>query len=578
MMMKLTVAFLATLAAADAAQAHGRRHVRRAPQDYGYGGYGGAESSGVSSAAFPLGTGSPSSVIVETPAVSSTALPVEAPSSSVPSVTGGFEYPHGPAGPSGTAPGVPGPSGEVPGPSGYPVGGPSGSAGVPGPSGHPVGGPSGYPVGGPSSVVVESVSPSSGVPALPLTTAAPVESIPYPSGTGVAFPVTGVANTTAAPGEGEYIVTSTIYSTQIFTLTVTVPGEADATKLITSVVPIATSICTKTSGVPDTVTAPVATAPVSEVVHVTTATLTYTIGVGSTAHPVTTEIVQTSTETIYKTIVVTQPAAPVSSVEAVGSVVPIETPTGTTVISSTSTTTKFVTVYPTPASSGYPVGAEGSVVPVPAGASGECAPPLTETVTVKETVYVTAGYEAPATSALPADVTSAVVPGVPTGAPVPSAPFPFPASNGTVAGPAPTGFLTQTKPVEATNVVPYPTGPAPAVTAPSGTAPGTEYPTAVPGTSGLPVFSLPASEGSVPSSTALPVEVPSSSAAVEYPAYPVASSTAAAAAVSSAAVEYPAYPVASSTAAAVESSAAATPTPAAGGDYGYGSYRKARRN
>ncbi|KAF2797946.1 hypothetical protein K505DRAFT_226139, partial [Melanomma pulvis-pyrius CBS 109.77] len=301
MMMKLTVAFLATLAAADAAQAHGRRHIRRA--DYGYGngyGYGGASSS--SSAVFPIGTGAPSSsaapssVVVDTPLPSSTALPVEG-TTGVPSLTGGFH-------------------------------------------------------------------------------------VPFPSGTGVSFPVTGAVNATG-----------------------TAPGEY--------------------------------------IVHVTTETLTYTVGVGSTAHPVTTEIVQTSTETIYKTIVITAPGPAPTGVDSEGSVVPVEGPSGTTVISSTSTTTKFITVYPTP--SGVPVDSEGSVVaPVPTGPAGECAPPLTVTITAKETITVTAGQEVPVTTAAPEATTSAVIVEVPSS----TLAVPYPLGNSTVVVPnGSTGFVTFTKPV-----------------------------------------------------------------------------------------------------------------------------------
>lgn len=64
-MMKLTVAFLATLAAADAAQAHGRRHVRRAGPDYGNGyGYGAPPAYSLP------GTGAHASSTVALPATS----------------------------------------------------------------------------------------------------------------------------------------------------------------------------------------------------------------------------------------------------------------------------------------------------------------------------------------------------------------------------------------------------------------------------------------------------------------------------------------------------------------------------
>lgn len=445
MMMKLTVAFLATLAAADAAQSHGRRHIRRA--DYSYGnGYGhGSESSGLS--ALPVGTGS--SAVVDT------AAPTE-----VPSLTGGFEYPTGPAG------------------------GPSGSVDVPGTSGSVV-------VPDPATAVVDSTLiafPSTGIP------------VPYPTGSGVSFPSTGIANT-GTPDEGQYVVTSTIYSTQTFTLTVTIPGEADTTKLVTSVVPIATAIITKTSGVPDTTEVPVLSAPISEIVHVITETLTYTVGVGSTAHPVTTEIVQTSTETIYQTIVVTVPAAEPTVVGSEDAVVS-EGPSGTTTVLSTSTTTKVITVYPVPAgSSGASV-----ALPISTGPAGECNPPVTQTVTVKETVTVTAGQEVPATTAKP-DATNSAIDDLSS---VSLSSVPYPLGNSTTVIPASTGFLTATKPAETVIPAPYPTGTAPAV--PTDTAP---VGTAVPGTSGLPSFALP-SELAVPSSTALPAEsVPAQSSIVE---------------------------------------------------------------
>ncbi|KAF2256389.1 hypothetical protein BU26DRAFT_20908 [Trematosphaeria pertusa] len=103
-MMKLTVAFLAALAAADAAHVHGR-HVRR--DGYGYGGGYGESSAlpltngttpaastpaGIESTALPAesSTGAPCGIYgapacSETPAASSTGAVVEATSSTLPS-------------------------------------------------------------------------------------------------------------------------------------------------------------------------------------------------------------------------------------------------------------------------------------------------------------------------------------------------------------------------------------------------------------------------------------------------------------------------------------------------------------
>jgi hypothetical protein len=386
-----------------------------------------------------------------------------------------------------------------------------------------------------------------------------------PVGTGFSsFPVTGVSNST---DDGSELVPSVIYTTQIFTSTgcaqTVTDCPASSTILVTSTIPLTTTVCPKselptptpeatTSAAPNAPSVPgngygtgdktsavveAVSTPVTEKVHVSTETLVYTIGTGSSAHAVTTEVATTSTETIYKTIYITKSYETASpSKEGVESEA---APTGGkdeattyTTLESTSTTTQFITVHPSasaPAANvpgnGYgtgedvPVEGAGSVVPPGGGAggAGECAPATTVTVTEQETVTVTAGQSTP-TAEVPAEeenVSSAYVPAESTpasdSAPVPTdVPAPYPVGNGTLPSGtgASSGFLTQTRPVGGSPSVPsggfsYP--------APSGTG------VPVAPTSELPTFVLPTESSAAVESTAAPVGE-ESSAVVATPA------------------------------------------------------------
>jgi hypothetical protein len=388
------------------------------------------------------------------------------------------------------------------------------------------------------------------------------------------------------------MVTSTIYSTQIFTKTACPPTVTDcpahSTKLVTSVVAVGTTVCPESDLPKATPTKAVTSSyPVSEVVQTYTETLIYTVGVGSTAHPVTTEVTSTSTSTQYSTVVITvgkpTPTGEVPA-DATGpaggenayptgpaggeNVYPKGGEDVTSTIKSTSTSTKYITVKPTPTGEGdvpadsesnpsgpaggngaYPTG--NATPSVPAGSEGgeDCAAPVTVTVTAKETVTVTKGGDYPAatpnspeeTPEVPSEHTaSSGMPSVPTGM------YPVP-GNGTNPYPAgPTGFKTSTKPAMPT---------------------GTGY---VPATSVLPSFTFvseaatPTGETAIPSST-VPAGAESSAAYPVGGGYGDVSSKVpeASEAVSSSAV----YVVPS-----------ATPTPdnsyGAGSDYGsgYGTY------
>ncbi|KAF1358242.1 hypothetical protein EJ07DRAFT_76447, partial [Lizonia empirigonia] len=143
----------------------------------------------------------------------------------------------------------------------------------------------------------------------------------YPSGSGPR--PTGVTAFPSGTGSGSYpettpmsdYVTSIIYSTQIFTVTACPSTVSDcparSTSLVTSVIVVGTTVCPE-SDLTTATSAPSAPAvvtsayPVSEVPHEVTETLTYTVGVGSSAHPVTTEVTSTSIQTIYSTVVVTK--------------------------------------------------------------------------------------------------------------------------------------------------------------------------------------------------------------------------------------------------------------------------------
>ena len=382
-MMKLTVAFLGALAVADASNARGHRHVRR---QYGYGN--GPETEPVytapanSTATLPPVVVSSTPVAVEPP-VGTTEVSPELPAGSstdeVPGVT--FSA-------TGTAPAGTAPAGTAPGVS-YPVG--SGTApavpAVPAET-------SLSPVGGDNAT---STFPSFVLTGSEGSFPTGVPSGVYPTGTGV-----------------EDLVTLTISSTQIFTVTAcpssVVDCPAKSTSLVTSVIAVGTTVCPESeassiveSGLPSSASAyptggdAVATPVPSVVVEDSTTVMTQTIGTGANAH----ETAITITNKVTKTVYVTGEASlPVES-----AVSPEQTPVAgedTTIVTSdiTSTVAKTLTITEgaptgtgspssdTPASeSGVPVNPED----VPAdstGGAGECAPPVTVTVTAQETVTV----------------------------------------------------------------------------------------------------------------------------------------------------------------------------------------------
>jgi hypothetical protein len=508
--MKLTIAFLAALAAADAVEARSHRQARR---QYGTGPSGG--SYGDVSSAKPVETPLPSSVVApyiqssaeafETsypPNAASSYPPVEAtpyPSPEVPE--GGKSTPAGaestPYAPAESSPVKPS-FGE-----GYPAETPKVPEGAV-PSSSVV--PSGvYP----SSAVSPSGAYPSGGYASPASSVVPeaASSVPYGTGvfpsSGAGYPTgTGVSPASSTP-LSDY-VTKTIYSTQIY---------SESSALVTKVVPVGTTCIPKDADKTPSPSAPVKVTseyPVSEVVKTLTETLVYTVGVGSTAHPVTTEVVKTSTSTVYSTVVVTvgkntgdKTAYPEGKPEG---------PTGTTTIKSTTTSTKYITVKPTPSSSGKvpSVGEQG--YPVVSGSKNggaDCAAPVTVTVTAKETVTVTKGQDKP--SATPYASKPALEYPVSSGKPVkpsggadvpkpsatPSAKYPI--GNGTHPYPAgPTGFKTSTKPA-------YPVG--------TGSY-GSDVPTKPSETSSLPYFSF---VSEVPYPTPSAVKTPSVETQVPYP-------------------------------------------------------------
>lgn len=516
--MKLTLAFLAALAAADAAEARTHRQARR---EYSYGSpnVGGSYGDVKSSAVKPAETPSPTPVassVVEVPYVQSsapafvTSLPPNA-ASSYPPVEGTPSPYATPEVPEGGKSSVLIPV-ETPYASSAPPAGGDYGAGAPSSTKTPLGAvPS-------SSVVPSGAYPSggAGVPSSSLPVEAASSGV-YPSG-GAGYPTgTGVSPASSTP-LSDY-VTKTIYSTQIYST-----GSA----VVTSVVAVGTTCIPK--GEADKTPSPSAPAkitskiPVSEVVKTLTETLVYTVGVGSTAHGVTTKVTSTSTSTIYQTIVVTPTAE--KSVYPEGGNYP-EGPVGTSTIKSTTTSTKYITVKPTPSAGvpgkdNYPVGNAGK----PSAGNGEdCAVPTTVTVTQKETVTVTAGVPSKPTATPASGEYPSGKPEVPAGGagkPTPSGKYPI--NNGTNPYPAgPTGFQTSTKPSYpvGTGVVPKPSEtsslpyfsfvtevPSPTPAASKTPSVESEVPY-VPASSAAPVYTPPAGgEYGAASSSVKPVETP----------------------------------------------------------------------
>lgn len=458
-MMKLTVAFLASLAAADAAQAHGRRHVRR---QYGE----------LPPYSLP-GTGY------------SSATSSVAPSSSPDAATSSEGLPYFP--PTGTA------VSSYPAESKPPVG-TGGMNDLPGYGTEPV---------IPSSSAAMDNTKGPNPPYVPTGTGYKPTITAYPTGGKPEYPTK------------DELVTSTVWSTQTFTVTACPKTVSDcpseSTYLVSSTVPVGlTSYAPHPTGVYEVIET-----STSEVVHTTTETLTYTVGYGEHAHSTTKEITATSTETLYETCTVTKDASEI---------------TGTTTLTTTSTTTRYITVRPTPSKNAY-----DNEVPKPSGPAGgeeECIaqPPVTVTVTEQNTKTVTIGDEEYPTSS--AAVVTEKYPEVPASseAPVVTATYeapvvtdvPVPSSSAAMDNERPTSKIYVT-------VVPYPigNGTQPQPTGSSGfltyTKPGGGYgtgaPVPVPSSSTyaldeeLPSFTFPGEE--VPASTApVQTEVPKES---EYP-------------------------------------------------------------
>ena len=358
-----------------------------------------------------------------------------------------------------------------------------------------------------------------------------------PSGTGAHPTGTGTSESTSVAEEE--LVTSTISSTQIFTVTLCPSSVTDcpsrSTSLVTSVIAVATTVCPK-SELEATPTAEptgevvTATTPVSEVTHEVIQTATITVGSGPSAHPVTQTYARTSVETIYQTVTITRAKASATPV-ADKTPKPVEggaetiTSGTTTTLTSTTTSTQYVTVH----STRTPVAGESSavVVDAPTGAS-DCAIPTTVTVTAQETVYVTVGgaNSAPATT-VTGTITDSVTTFTPSASPdfssidevvettitsssFPSETFaPYPIKNGTVPSgtAAPSGFLTFTKPAGYGSEAPTAT---PAATESSSSS-------VEPAVSTVYVVPQPVDSTSAPESSVAPIETSSSAAPAETP-------------------------------------------------------------
>jgi hypothetical protein len=240
------------------------------------------------------------------------------------------------------------------------------------------------------------------------------------TGTDGSFP-TGVPSGIYPSGTGaEELVTLTISSTQIFTVTACPSSVSDcpakSTSLVTEVVAVGTTVCPSSvassiveSGLPSSATATktdaatsveaVETGVPSEVVEESTTVMTQTIGTGANAHETAITITNKVTKTIYVTgdaaVPVTTAASPEQTAPAGGE----GEPTTYLTTDVTSTIAKTLTVTeggaptgtagspPTGEHTGVPVNPEDTPA-VPTGAEGECAPPVTVTVTAQETVTV----------------------------------------------------------------------------------------------------------------------------------------------------------------------------------------------
>lgn len=495
-MMKLTVAFLATLAAVDASKVH-HRHARR---QYGYGP--GPEVPAANSTVATTTTAPSSTLPASSPvALTSSGLSSTDVSPEKPTTTPGNVPTYGEGKPSSSVPGV-----------SFPGTGTAPGTGSPSEVATPLPTTSLSPVGGANSTSTSSF-PTFHITGTDGTFPTAVPSGIIPTGTGTA---------------GENSVTVTITSYQVFTSTKCAQGgsscaeSAKTTTLVTSAVPIGTTVCGEkeassimssvsnlhsapaTATATDTSVGAVGSPVPSTIVEDHTKTLTATVGTGENAHPTT----YTITEKVTRTVYVTAGPSPSRAGEAPK---PEPTTTLTTDITSTIGITKTITeglptggnAYPTgPKPSGVPVTPEGSQAP--GEGEGECAPPVTVTVTAKETVTVTEGSSTG--TAVPDDVpshetsTGASGPsGKPTGVPHPSKPVPsekptgmptgapYPTGNGTAPViPGSTGFLTSTKPSK-----PQPTGELPGYGSAPAASSSAVAPTGATSTDGLPSFVLP---------------------------------------------------------------------------------------
>ena len=378
-MMKLTVAFLGALAVADAANARGHRHVRR---QYGYG------NGPVTTPVFTAPANSTANTATVPPAAPTTSTPVavgttdvspELPSSSSSSSTvevPGVSFPG-----TGTAPGT-------------------------------------------APTATDVATP------LPETTLSPVDGnnqttsgFPtfVPTGVDGNFP-TGVPSGVFPTGTGsgsEDVVTLTISSTQIFTVTQCPSSVTDcparSTSLVTTVVPVGTTVCGKEeassiieSGLPSTASATptgavtdvdaVATPIPSEVVEDQTTVMTQTIGTGENAHETQITITNKVTKTVYVTGVDTAVTPEKTPVAGEGEPTTYVTTDVTSTVGMTLTITEGAPTGTGSPSTGTPsdIPADSEDTPVkPSGGAGEgeCAPPVTVTVTAQETVTVVSTFD-----------------------------------------------------------------------------------------------------------------------------------------------------------------------------------------
>ncbi|KAI9801276.1 MAG: hypothetical protein M1833_002846 [Piccolia ochrophora] len=166
------------------------------------------------------------------------------------------------------------------------------------------------------------------------------------------------------------LTTSTLYSTQVYTVTSCAPTVTDCPEgphVETKTIAIGTTVCPVSEAAKPSKPADAEAAPSSAPYPVENSTLTYTLGTGISTTVVTTIVHKTKTNS-HETTVTTGPASPESTVE------------------STRTSTKVVTVY---AKSSSPLVDAKKADKTPSG-SDACPAPSTVTLTEKVTVTVSA--------------------------------------------------------------------------------------------------------------------------------------------------------------------------------------------